>query len=99
MALIVKIMNDPQHAASDRPTAGYRILADILEVGFREATFGDAARIDLVYKRETEMAPEIVTTIYPQGNVYVMNEAGKTISSFVVPGPSSFTMGPGDPRP
>lgn len=81
MSLIVKIMsgcNEPD----DHTTSTYRLLTGVLSVNFTRDDHG-LAYAELLFDTSDD-----TETFELSGNVYVMNESGKTISSFgsAVPG-------------
>lgn len=101
MSLIVKIMC-AQRGNDSHPRHGYRVFANVQEVEFEEPSnlHGQerGAHVHLTFRRDTEAAPEETTSIALTGNVYVMNEAGKTISTFELAGGArSAPLGP-DPE-
>lgn len=85
--LIVKIMC-ANRGNDDHPRHGHQIFSGVKEVDFYEAFRGDEKRppsqagVYLIFERESEGTPADVTHIPLDGNVYVMNEAGRTISCF-----------------
>jgi hypothetical protein len=100
MSLIVKIMC-ADRGNDGHPRHGHRLFANVQEVEFEEPSnyhgVPRCAHVHLTFKRETEAAPEVTTSIALMGNVYVMNEGGKTISSFDVAPPQLAGVGLGDP--
>lgn len=85
MALIVKIMC-ANRGNDAHPRHGHRLFAGVQEVEFEETDRENRTLpvIHMTFTRETEATPEVTTTVALRGNVYVMNEAGKTISMFEV---------------
>lgn len=79
--LIVKIMSGEDTADTDSRKT-HRLFAGIADVEFNRQGEGDQPVVHMRFKREfRDDEPEVVTIAFT-GNVYVMNEAGKTISAF-----------------
>ena len=90
MSLIVKIMS-AENIPDDDPRKGYSLYPDVTGVHFFRQDGSDMAgegAMVRLYVREpikTAMVPgfcENEKVAHVTGNVYVMNENGKTISSF-----------------
>lgn len=83
MSLIVKIMC-ANRGNDAHPRHGHHLYSDVKEVWFNEPSEARGPQAILVFKMATEAEPvdRLVHNLY--GNVYVMNEAGRTISSFEV---------------
>ena len=75
MALLVKLMSCEDTPDTDSRKA-YELFTDVLKVEVNRGEGGEAY-MDLLFKDG-----EDVETFDVPGNVYVMNENGKTISSF-----------------
>jgi hypothetical protein len=75
MALMVKLMSAEDTPDTDSRKA-YELFTDVLKVEFNRGEGGEAY-MDLLFRDS-----EDVETFDVPGNVYVMNENGKTISSF-----------------
>jgi hypothetical protein len=86
MSLIVKIMS-AQRGNDGHPRHGHRIFAEVREVEFQEPTEHRPPTVHLTYRRATDASPEETNSVALFGNAYVMNEAGRTISSFEVCNP------------
>lgn len=91
MSLIVKIMC-ANRGNDSHPRHGHHIYADVKEVWFNEPTGARGPQASIIMQRATDATPEerIVHNLY--GNVYVMNEDGKTLSSFEVTGSAQLGM-------
>lgn len=91
MSLIVKIMC-ASRGNDAHPRHGHHIYADVKEVWFSEPTKMRGPQAVLIMRRATDATPEerVVHNLY--GNVYVMNEAGKTLSNFEVSGSGQLGM-------
>ena len=81
MTLIVKIMSAEDTADSDTRKT-HRLFAGVDDVEFGRQGPDEPPVVHLRFKPEFRDAEAEVLTIALAGNVYVMNEAGKTISSF-----------------
>lgn len=75
MALLVKMMSAEDTPDTDSRKA-HELFTDVVKVEFQRGDGGEAY-MDLLFKDS-----EDVETFDVTGNVYVMNENGKTISSF-----------------
>lgn len=78
MPLVVKIMSGENGPDCDTRKS-YKLLSDVTSVEFGRDDEPKRASLFVWFKGDPQ--PEV---FYPLGNVYVMNEAGKTISSFGV---------------
>lgn len=79
MSLILKVMNGSR-GNDAHPRAGYRLLAGVKEVIFREPA-GEAVKPSaFIWLHGAEEA--LVLNL--DGSAYVMNEAGRTVSYFEV---------------
>jgi len=89
MSLIVKIMS-AENAPDADPCKGHILAADVRHVVFDRDTAGRAwAAIWRPGDSLDEAAPERFAVT---GNAYVMNEAGRTISSFAGMTPNWHTV-------
>lgn len=75
MALLVKMMSDEDTSDADSRKS-HRIFTDVVSVDFSRGEGGEAY-MDLTFKDSEDS--EVFDVV---GNVYVMNENGKTISQF-----------------
>lgn len=77
--LIVKIMS-PSPLADDDTAKAYELIA-----GVRRVTFPERSSEPMLLEIEglSEVEPR-----YPGGNVYVMNEQGRTVATFTAPPPA-----------
>ena len=81
MTLYVKIMSDENLPDSDSRKA-FRLLSDVSAIAFNRAPEAPAPRATpYAYVTFKDMTTESFELL---GNVYVMNEAGKTIEKFGV---------------
>ena len=83
MSLIVKIMC-ANRGNDSHPRHGHRLFADVKEVDLIEPTELRGPQLSIVFRRTSQAEPEDRRVLNLYGNVYIMNEAGKTISSFDV---------------
>lgn len=91
MSLIVKIMCATR-GNDGHPRHGHRILADVQEVNFIEPTHARGPQVEVCFRRATDATPPERQVFALYGNVYVMNEGGKTITSFEVSGAPELGM-------
>lgn len=75
--LIVKIVSD-EDAADEDTRKRYRLLTGVVDVRFEREEDGSAT----MYVWYAGPLDERPTTFCIAGNVYIMNEGGKTISAF-----------------
>ncbi len=73
--MIVKIMSG-QDMPDDDPKKRYTIHDDVADAHFREGTDIEPCWVDLVLRDGSRISIPV------GGNVYVMNDAGKTVSTF-----------------
>lgn len=85
MSLVVKIMTEasPLHGSFDdaNPLANHEIIADVTHVVFGRAQLVEADTGCGKF-RERPFVELDGERVYTNGNVYVMNEAGRTISKY-----------------
>ena len=75
MALLVKMMSSEDTPDTDSRKS-HQLFTDVVKVEFQRGECGEGY-MDLLFKDS-----EDVETFDVVGNVYVMNESGKTISQF-----------------
>jgi len=85
MSLIVKIMCAAR-GNDAHPRHGHRLLANVQEVEFIEPTTARGPQLAVTQLREPGATTDHREVFSLYGSVYVMNEAGKTISAFEVSG-------------
>lgn len=81
--LILKIMS-ADRGNDEHPRHGYQIITGIRRVWFQERNGEHRARLVVDFANEERDEWDL------DGNVYVMNEAGKTISKFEVHAPADL---------
>lgn len=82
MSMIVKFMSSQQRLADTDPRKSFRIVADVQDIDFARDDKGDAW-YTMIRPPILAGSPDcIVENTTVVGDVYVMNDAGKTIASF-----------------
>lgn len=89
--LVLKIMSAVR-GNDDHPRHGHRVISGVAEVGFREPKVNVARALGGGPKERATMTYRFAGSDEAiaeplAGNVYVMNEAGRTISRFEVASP------------
>lgn len=80
MPVTVKVMS-PEDAADDDSRKSHRLFTDIREVHFERKPDGTPW---LTLRRSGFDADDEATAFEPEGNVYVMNDGGRTVTTFGV---------------
>ena len=79
--MIVKLMS-AENLPDDHPSKGCRIVDKVHDVNFHKIPTGESALTISYATPNSGGASAIDETITLQGNVFVMNESGKTIQAF-----------------
>ncbi len=82
MSMIVKIMSG-ENAPDDDTRKTFQLHTGVIATAFERRPMGDApAAVVLTFEPRAPVNEPTTGTFPVHGNVYVMNEAGKTIASF-----------------